>query len=298
MAQLIASIRTTNRETYKIIVAILSVYLIWGSSYLAVDIALESFPPFTLVSLRFWLAGFLLLILAFSRGEKLPNLKLVANAALIGCLTMGAGTVAVAIAVQWVSTGLTSLAIAAVPLWTGIFAAMLVKRPSEREWLGLILGFGGIVLLNMENSFQAQPLGALILILGPMSWAFGSMLSKRIALPQGWMAIAFQTLGAATMVSLVRIILGEGFNAPPNFQTVSAIIYLAIMGTVIAFTAYMYLLRTVRPALATSYAYINPLVAMMLGFIFLGETISQTGIIAMIIILTGVVIVIFARLKD
>jgi drug/metabolite transporter (DMT)-like permease len=298
MAQLIASIRTTQHEIYKIIAALLSVYLLWGSTYLAVNIALESFPPFTLVSIRFFLAGFLLLILAFSRGEKLPNLRLIANAALIGCLTMGAGTVSIAIAVQWVSTGLTSLAIAAVPLWTGIFAAILVKRPSGREWLGLILGFAGIILLNMENSFQAQPLGALILILGPMSWAFGSMLSKRIALPQGWMAIAFQTLGAAVLVSLFRIGFGEGLNAPPNFQTVSAIIYLALMGTIVGFTAYMYLLRTVRPALATSYAYINPIVAIMLGFIFLGETISQTGIIAMIIILVGVIIVIFARSKD
>jgi drug/metabolite transporter (DMT)-like permease len=297
MAQLIATLRTGNRETYKIFLALFGLYLIWGSTYLGVGLALESFPPFILSSLRLWLSGVIILGLAISRGERLPEWRLVRNAALIGCIILGTGVNTLAIAEQWVSTGLTALAIAAMPLWAGVFALLMAKRPSNMEWLGLAIGFAGIVLFNTQKSIQAEPLAAIVLILGPMAWAFGSILSQRIALPGGWMAIAIEMIGAALMTTILVFVAGESIVEPPTIKAIAAIIYLALIGSAVGYSAYIYLLNTVRPALATSYAYVNPIVAVMLGIVFLGETISQTGIIAMVVIITGVVIVIFARSK-
>lgn len=297
MAQLIASIRTSKNETWKIVFALLSLYFIWGSTYLAVNLALDTFSPLALVASRFWLAGLILLAIAFSQGEQLPHPRLIRNSALIGCLTLGMGSGAVVIAMQWVSAGLTALAVSAVPLWTGVFAALMFKRPSKSEWLGTIIGFTGIILLNMEHSFQAAPFGAIVLIIGPMSWSFGSILSQRIELPKGWMAVALETLAAATFATTLSLIMAEHPQLP-SWQTFSALLYLSVVGTVIGFTAYMYLLRTVRPSLATSYAYINPLVAIVLSIIFLGETISPIAMLAIFTIITGVVIVVFARSKD
>jgi drug/metabolite transporter (DMT)-like permease len=298
MAQLIASIRTSKTETWKVVFALLSLYFIWGSTYLAVNLALATFTPMALVASRFWLAGTILLLIAFSRGEHLPHPRLIRNAALIGCLTLGMGSGAVVLAMQWVSAGLTALAVAAVPLWIGIFAALMFKRPSKSEWFGTIIGFTGIILLNMEHSFQAAPLGAIILIIGPMSWSFGSILSRRLELPTGWMALMIETLAAASFATILSLLTGEHPDTVPTMQSFSALLYLSLVGTVIGFTAYMYLLKTVRPSLATSYAYINPLVAIILSIIFLGETISPIAMLAMLTILTGVVIVVLARAKE
>lgn len=299
MAQLIASIRTSKTETWKIVFALLSLYFIWGSTYIGVDIALRTFTPMILVASRFWLAGIILAMIAFSQGEHLPELRLIRNAALIGCLTLGMGSGAVVFAIKLgVSAGLSALAVATVPLWVGIFAALMFKRPSRAEWLGTIIGFGGIILLNMDKSFQAVPLGAIILIIGPMSWSFGSILSRRLELPKGWMALAIETIAAASFATLIGITMGERADTLPTLQTFSALFYLSIIGTVVGFSVYMYLLNTVRPALATSYAYINPLVAIFLGIIFLGESMSFNAGVAMLTILTGVVIVVLARSKD
>lgn len=286
-----------NNQTMKVLVALAVVYIVWGSTYLAMYIALESFPPVILSALRFWAAGFVMLGIALWRKEQFPSLRLTANAVLIGCLTMGAGTTSVAIAEQSVSTGLTAMAIAAVPLWAGVFAALLMKQPSRMEWIGMIIGFGGIVLLNLEDSLQADPVAAFVLILGPVSWSFGSILSRRLKLPSGAMALAVEMIGAAAVLSVLALFMGEEITATPTTNAILAIIYLAVFGSMMGFTAYMYLLQTVRPAMATSYAYINPIVAVLLGVLFAGESFSLLAMVAMGVILTGVIIVVRARAR-
>lgn len=286
-----------KNDTPKIIMALLAVYLIWGSTYLGMFIALESFPPFILSAIRFWIAGIAMLVISLMRGEGLPNLRAGLNAVLIGCLTLGVGTSSVAFAEQYVSSGLAALAVGSVPLMAALFAAFMIKRPSNWEWLGLGIGFSGVVLLNLESSFQASPMGALALILGPASWSFASILSKKITMPSGWMSLAVQMLGAAILTTILALATGEQFKEI-KFEPVVAILYLATFGSMIGFSAYMYLLQRVRPALATSYAYVNPIVAVILGILFAAETISGLGIVSMVIIVTGVVIVVMAKAKQ
>jgi drug/metabolite transporter (DMT)-like permease len=285
-----------KNDTPKIIAALIAVYLIWGSTYLGMAIALQSFPPFILSSVRFWIAGILMLVISLARGEKLPEMRSGLNAVLIGCMTLGMGTSSVAFAEQHVSSGLAALAVGSVPLTAALFAAFMIKRPSKWEWFGLGIGFSGVILLNMESSFQAEPLAALALIIGPAAWSFASILSKKITMPSGWMSLAVQMLGAAVMTTILALVTQEQFYEI-KFEPVVAIIYLATFGSMIGFSAYMYLLQKVRPALATSYAYVNPIVAVILGIMFASETISTMGILSMAIILTGVVIVVMAKAK-
>lgn len=288
-----------DRQTnIRVIVALITAYLIWGSTYLAIDVALHGFPPFAIGAVRFTISGLAMLLVALARGEKLPNFRLTANAALIGILTLGIGTGSIAIAEQWVSTGLSALAVAAVPLWTAIFAAVLIKHPSRMEWFGLAIGFTGIVLLNMDSSFQAQPLGAIALIVGPLTWSLGSILSQKIALPKSiFMVLALEMLGAGVFSIITMLVMGQVPTAMPSLAAWGGVFYLAFFGSFIGFSAYMYLLNTVSPVLATSYAYVNPIVAVLLGILFLGEVLIQSSLIAMVIILAGVVIVVIGRSK-
>lgn len=281
----------------RIIIALISVYLVWGSTYIAVAYGLESFPPFLLNALRFTLSGGVLFAwLGMTRREAMPNRREMLNAMFVGMLTLGVGTTAVAVAEQYVSSGLAALAVAAVPLWTAIFAAVLVSRPTRLEWVGLLVGFGGIVLLNLDHSMSAQPQGALPLLIGPIAWSFGSILSRRLAMPKGFMAIAFEILGAALMLIVLCIITGAVPKATITPNAVLAVLYLASFGSLVGYTAFMYLMKTVSSTVATSYAYVNPVVALLLGVLLAGEArhITPLVIMAMLITLSGVVVVGYA----
>jgi len=280
-----------------VFIALLSVYLIWGSTYLGIAVALESFPPVVLGVTRFALsAAILFFALLVVRREPLPTPRQMLNAMLIGVLTLGIGTTAVAFAEQHVSSGLAALAVAATPLWTAAFSFMLFKRPTRLEWVGLLVGFSGILLLNLDKGLSGQPQGALPLIIGPVCWSFGSILSKRLDMPKGFMAIAFECLGAMLMMAALMLISGDRLPANPSTSSVLAIVYLATFGSLIGFTAYIYLLDNVRPAIATSYAYVNPIVALALGVLLLaeGDSVTPLMIVAMAVILGGVILVGYA----
>lgn len=284
-----------NRNT--ILLALGSIYLIWGSTYLAISYALESFPPFFLSALRFSISALVLFAwLGLRQRDALPTARRAMNAMLVGALTLGIANTAVAFAEQYVSSGLAALAVAAVPLWTAIFAALLVARPKRLEWIGILIGFSGIVLLNFDSSMTAQPQGALPLILGPISWSFGSILSRRLRLPEGLMAVAFEILGAALLMVIVSLVTGTGAKEVVTPSAILAVLYLAFIGSVVGYTAYMYLMKTVSPALATSYAYVNPVVALLLGALLAEEArhITPLVILAAIITLSGVVLVAYA----
>lgn len=286
---------TDNRNA--VIIALISVYIIWGSTYLAISFALESFPPFLLSVLRFGLsAGALFVWLAITRRETLPTPRQIVNAMIVGILTLGIGTTAVAIAEQYVSSGLAALAVAAVPLWTAAFAVLWLGRPSKLEWMGMLVGFGGIVLLNLDKGLSAQPQGALPLIIGPIAWSLGSILSRRLDMPSGFMAIAFELFGAFVLVLVISIATGAQPKGTPTPNAILAILYLATFGSLVGYTAFMYLMKTVTTSVATSYAYVNPVVALLLGVLFAGEGkhITPLVVLAMVITLSGVVLVGYA----
>lgn len=281
---------TNNR--LKIIAALAAVYVIWGSTYLGMAIAVETMPPFMMVGLRFGISSILLFSFLMVRGTPLPSREQIRNAAVIGMLMLGGGTGAVAFAEQWVESGLAALMVAVVPLWVALFSGLWGKWPARLEWVGIGIGLVGVALLNLEGGMRANPLGALVLVLGPMCWAFASIWSRHIAMPQnGLMGSAIQMMGGAVVLMLISIITRENMTELPTLRSGLAFVYLTTVGSLIGFTAYMYLLKTVRPVLATSYAYVNPAVAVLLGVTLADEKIGPIGIVAMFIILGSVALI-------
>ena len=278
-----------------IALALLAVYIIWGSTYLAIRYTLTSFPPFLMAGMRFTLAGTLLLLLARWRRGAWPSRRQWRNAALIGGLLLVTGNGVVVFAEQWVTSTMTALLLATVPIWTALMAGIGGRWPRRLEWLGLILGFAGIVLLNLEGNLRANPLGAAAMIFAALSWSLGSALSRRLDLPAGLMGSGAEMFCAGLMLLLVALGLGEHMSALPTPTALAAFVYLIIFGALVAFSAYGFLLSYARPALAASFAYVNPVIAVALGVGLAGDTIGAAGIVAMGIILLAVVLVMVAK---
>ena len=277
------------------LLALLAIYLIWGSTYLAIRVALEGFPPLLMAGVRFTLAGIALYTVLRARGAATPTRRQWAASALIGGLLLIGGNGGVVIAEQWVASGLAALGIATVPLWTALFAGLWGSWPRRSDWLALGLGFVGVVLLNLEGDLRASPVGAVALLAAAMSWAFGSVLSPRLSLPSGLMASAAQMLCAGGLFLVLSVGLGERLAALPGPRPVLALLYLVVFGALVAFSAYTYLLPRVRPAVAASYAYVNPIVAVALGVGIAGERVTGFALVAMCIILASVALLAFGK---
>jgi drug/metabolite transporter (DMT)-like permease len=215
----------------------------------------------------------------------------------VGSFLLLGGTGGVVFAEQWVGSGVAALVLATTPLWTALFAGIWKQWPRRSEWIGVVLGLCGIVLLNIEGDLRTYPAGAVLLVLSAASWSFGSVLSLRVQLPSGMMASAAQMFAGGLLVLIVSIASGEHMPAHPSMRAVAAMIWLAVFGSLLGYTAYTYLLKNVRPALATSYSYVNPVLAVLLGAWLAGETVTVTTVGAMLIILAGVVLVILGQMK-
>ncbi len=285
----------TVRNGLLVILSLLALYLLWGGTYLGMRIALEGFPPFILAGVRQLTAGVVLYLFLRIRKNAAPTRSQWLAAILVGGLLLVFGNGGVVFAEQWVSTGLAALALGAIPLWAALFSGLFGRWPTRIEWFGLGLGFAGIVLLNLENGLHANPLGAIFLFIAPVSWALGSILSQRLPSPKGLMASAAQMVAGGTMLFIVGFGVGERMTSIPGPRPLAAMVYLIIGGSLVGFSAYGYLLRRVRPALATSYAYVNPLVAVGLGVALAGEHITFIGLLAMLTILPGVGLVSLGR---
>ncbi len=286
------------RDSLGIVLALLAVYLIWGSTYFAIRVALEGgFPPLLMAGVRFVLAGSALFAVLWWRGASVPRAKEWLGAALIGTLLLIGGNGGVVIAEQWVASGLAALGVATVPVWTALLGGLGGRWPRRLEWAGLALGFAGVVLLNLEGDLRASPVGALALFIAALSWSLGSTWSQRVALPAGLMASAAEMLVAGGLFLVLGLVRGERVGTMPHQSALLALLYLIVFGALVAFTAYNYLLRRVRPALATSYAYVNPVVAVGLGVGFADERITSVGLAAMLVIVAGVALLAWGK-KD
>jgi drug/metabolite transporter (DMT)-like permease len=219
------------------------------------------------------------------------------NAAVTGTMLLGMGNGLVCYAEQSVASGLAAVAVAAMPLFAAVFGGLYGQWPRRMEWLGLAVGFAGVILLNLGGGMAGSPLGAIALIVAAMSWAFGSVWSRRRDMPPAAMNTAAQMLTGGAVLFVGALIFGERFPADPGTSSTLALVYLAIMGSLVGFTAYLYLLNTVRPALATSYAYVNPPVAVIVGALFAGESVHAFDMAAMAVILGGVGLIALAREK-
>lgn len=276
-------------------VALLALYLIWGSTYLAIRVALTGFAPFALAAIRFAIAGGGLYVWLRLRGVAAPTRRQWRNAAVTGVLLLLGGNALVCFAEQQVASGIAAVAVAAMPLYAAIFAGLYGEWPSRTEVLGLLIGFVGVVLLNLGGSLSGSTFAALALLAAPALWAFGSVWSRRQDMPSGPMNTATQMLTAVPALALTAFASGEHLPQHPGLRATAALLYLAVFGSLIAFSAYLFLLRTVRPALATSYAYVNPPVAVLFGVLLGGERVGPLDLAGMAVILAGVVIVILTR---
>ncbi|BFI94905.1 MAG: drug/metabolite exporter YedA [Rhodanobacter sp.] len=278
--------------------SLLALYLIWGSTYLAIHFALESWPPFLLEGTRLLAAGLLLFGGLRLRGVALPTPRQWRNAAITGVLLLGIGNGLRSVAEKHVGSGVTAVALASMPLFAALFGIGFGHKPNRLEAWGLACGFAGVAMLNFGSSLSGSHIAALALLLGAASWAFGSVWSKQQDMPSGSMNTAIQMLCAGSAQYLVGFGCGERLPAHPTLRAGAAMIYLVLFGSLIGFSAFVYALKHARPALATSYAYVNPPVAVLLGVLLAGERMSAFEVIGMTIILLGVAVIALAHRQE
>lgn len=286
-------------STLAVAIALTAVYLIWGSTYLGIRFALEGgWPALLGVSGgRMLFAGALLYAVLRMRGIAPPTRAQWPTLAVLGALMMFVGNGAVVVAEKTVSSGLAAIAIASMPLWMGLFGAMAGRHPSRGEWLGIAIGFVGVLWLNAGSSLSAQPLGLVLLLVAPIAWAFGSVWSRGRDLPSPFMAAAAQMLVGGVLLVALGLITGERWPAAPTAHGTAWLVYLAIFGSIIGFGAYLWLLDHVRPALASSYAYVNPPIAVLLGAWLGGERFGLHDLGALALILCGVIAIARAKAR-
>ena len=282
----------------RVALALAAVFLIWGSTYLAIRFALEGgFPPFLLGGIRFLLAGGLVFAFLRLRGVAAPTRAQWGNAAVMGVLLLVLGNGMVNFAEKSVSSGMAAVAVASAPLWMGVFAAMRGQRPSGIEWVGLAIGFVGVVWLNAGSSLNASRAGMLALLVATIAWSFGSIWSRGRDLPSPFIASAAQMLCGGAAMLVLGLAIGERFDGLPSAHGLAAFAYLVVFGSIIGFSAYIWLLHHVRPALAGSYAYVNPAIAVALGAWLAGERFGRHELLAMGVILLGVVAITVAKAR-
>ncbi|MDF3837424.1 drug/metabolite exporter YedA [Cupriavidus basilensis] len=249
-------------------------YLVWGTTYLAIRFTLESFPPFLMMGSRFMCAGLLLALWLWYRGASMPTLRQWRNcAALAGFLLVG-GMGLTAVAEQTISSGATTVMIGSMPILGLFWGFCFGARPRWYEGLAIALGSLGILVLTGGAEFRASPAGVGALLLAIASWSFGSQLPRRMDLPRGAVAFAAEMLLGGVALLVISTVTGEPWPRAVSSQAWWAWGYLVVAGSLVAFSAYMYLVANVSPTIATSYVYVNPPVALAVGAWLGGEQIA------------------------
>lgn len=273
--------------------ALMAVYVIWGSTYLALRFMVEDIPPLLGNAVRMGLAGTLLYTVIRVRGAARPTRRQVRNGWIVGTFLFVGGVGQVTIAESMgVGSGIAATAVAMTPVWASLVGGAFGDWPRSREWVGLALGMAGVVALSTEGDFDAAPLGLVLIIAAPITWSIGSVWSNHMDLPSGSMRTALFMLGGSASLVVAGFLRGESVPTQVGTSSALALVYLAIPGSLLAFSAYAYLLRTVRPGLALSYAYVNPMVAVLLGIWLGGETLGTGAWVALPLVVTAVAMII------
>lgn len=272
--------------------ALAAVYLIWGSTYLALRYGLEGFPPFLLNGIRFLVAGGSMYVVLRLRGTPAPSKLHWGNASRVAVLLLVGGVGLVTIAEDvGIGSGVAATAVAVIPLWAALVSGLFGTWPTRVEWVGLLVGFLGVVVLAQEGDFSANPKGMALVVVAPILWAVGSVWASHLEFPPPAMATAIQLLIGGAALTVLAPVRGERLTEFPPAAAWIALAYLIVLGSIVAYTAYVYLLHNVRPALATSYAYVNPVVAVVLGVTLGAEVLTGPALIALPLILAGVAMV-------
>jgi drug/metabolite transporter (DMT)-like permease len=288
---------------WKLIGGFIIIYVVWGSTYLAIKWGVQTIPPFALGAMRFLLAGGALYALMRWRGAAAPSRAEWRDSAIVGALLLFVGNGAVSWASQRVSSGIASVLVATVPLWLVLCEAYQGKRPRVMQLVGVVVGLVGVALLVLPSARAGaggrtpvvDPVGAVVLTLGSLSWTVGSLYSRasQQAKPAA-LAIAMQMLTGGVLLSVLAALTGDWARLHPSnvtYISAASLLYLIIFGSLIGFSTYMWLLKVASPTAVGTYAYVNPLVAVLLGVALGGERLPATAFVAMSIIVGGVALV-------
>jgi drug/metabolite transporter (DMT)-like permease len=281
--------------------ALAIVYVVWGSTYLGIELAVRTMPPFLMASMRFLIAGPLLYVWATRRGDRSdrPTARHWLSAFLIAAPMLAIGNAAVGWAEQTIDTGTASLIIASVPLWMALLDRVFyAQRLARTMVIGLIVGFGGVGLLAAPGGSGAGDSRAILLVFSSLAWALGSLYSRQAPQPQRpLVAAAMQMTAGGLILAVVSAVSGEasGFHVSQvSLESWLGLAYLVVAGSLTAYTAYMWLLREVPTSLVGTYAYVNPVVAVMLGTVVLGEPLTWRMLVGGGVILASVALIVSA----
>lgn len=287
-----------------VVIAFAAVYLIWGSTYLAIRIGVQTLPPFLLAGSRFIFAGPVLMFIAGVLGAPWPTRRQWLASATTGCFLLVGGNGMVVLAEREVTSSITALIIATTPVWfaLGEWIRPGGQRPSRRAWIGIALGISGVAYLSFSRPASAGPVtvtlkGLALLIVATISWATGSLLVKHLEKPKSpWMMSGAQMASGGAVLLVLAGVHGEIAQFSPatvSRESWMALAYLVVFGSWVGFSAYVWLLKVSTPSRVSTYAYVNPVVAVSLGWLLLGEALSFHTLIAAAVLLAGVVIVVW-----
>jgi drug/metabolite transporter (DMT)-like permease len=290
---------TPHRLSPLVIACLAATWLIWGSTYLAIRFALTGFPPYFLMGTRFVCAGALLMGWQMARGAVLPNAIEWRNALLIGALMLGGGMGGVAFAEQTIASGLVVAFIAVIPLLLVLINVAFGVYPRRTELLAVTVGLAGVLMLTQGSGMRSSPGGLLAIALSTTSWAVGSVLSqRRFPLASGATGFASEMLSGGLVLFVVSALRGESWHWPLVLNAWLAWAYLVVLGSLIAFNAYMLLLARTSASLAASYSLVNPVVALCLGVTLGGEVVSSWEWLASAVVMVGIVLLLYQTRED
>jgi len=248
-----------------------------------------------MAGLRFTIAGAILYLVMRYLGIPNPTKPQWLGAGAVGILLPAMGNGTVCYVQQTVSSSVAALSIATAPIWMAIFSSIWGHKITRQEWLGIAIGFVGIVMLNLSGSLHGELISAMLLIFAAASWSFGSVWSKHLSMPQGLMASAAQMLVGGLVLLLVSIWHGETWPQNISAKSWGAMLFLIALGSLVAYSAYQYLLKTVRPLVASSNTFVNPLVAFVVGIWLADEQVTLNEYMALTVILIGVFLVLSVK---
>jgi drug/metabolite transporter (DMT)-like permease len=289
-----------------VVVAFAALYVIWGSTYLGILFAIRSIPPFLMAGARFFLAGVIMYAIARWQGGPRPTAGSWKSSLIVGaCLLLG-GNGGVTVSEKWVPTGLAALLVATVPIYIALLGWITgtAPRPTTAVWLGLIGGFIGVGILAApafatDSTNNHLALGMSILLVGSLIWSAGSLYSRTAQnSPSPFLAAGQQMLAGGVLLFLFGMAVGELRDFDPGqitWLSLGAFVYLVAIGALVGFPAYIFLLRHCEPAKVATYAYVNPIVAVVLGTMFAGETLTVRTLLGAILIIGSVALVITAE---
>ncbi len=294
-----------SKDRLKVVAAFAAVYIIWGTTYAAIRIAVETLPPFLMAGVRFIMAGSLMYGLLRLRGVGAPRRSDWKPAIIVGAFLLLGGNGLLTWAEQEVPSTIAALVIATVPLWMVLFDWLIFGglRPTRRITLGLLMGLAGILLLlgpdQLAGTAPFSLLSLGILFMSPILWSLGSLYSRKVVWPHGvFMATAMQMLAGGVLLAIAGLAMGEWQEFEPaevSAQSVWALLYLVVFGAIVGYSAYIWLLKYEQPARVSTYTYVNPVIAALLGWLLLGEQMSPLMFVAMIVIVGAVVLIVSGR---